>query len=414
MLVALLIGAVVTIAGVRLVVNEMQGAAGDLKAEYGSVDDLTAALEVHEQLGHQLLEAKPVDRQAFAGAQEDVEELFKAAAAVGVGNSSRTAALEQAHRDWQASLEQSGLWGGQAPELKENHIADATALMVAGSNVRQQLAAVQASSVDALDRGLVDTGFIEDLLFVARWALLFVAVGGTLYLRRRMVKDLIRPLNSLHRGVQNLEAGDYSHRLDVARRDELGEVAVAFNGMAAALQDSHAILTYRATHDELTGLANRTALAERLAASFNQDKATRTRNEGLLFIDIDDFKDVNDSLGHEGGDALLVQLAGRIRSSVRSEDLVARLGGDEFAVVVLDNDDGTPATGPVAERISEALSEPFVIGGRPLRVSLSIGAAQRTPDTADVRELLRQADSAMYRAKHGGKARYEAFDAPAG
>jgi diguanylate cyclase (GGDEF)-like protein len=225
-----------------------------------------------------------------------------------------------------------------------------------------------------------------------------------------MVKDLILPLNSLHRGVRNLEAGDYSHRLSVARRDELGEVAVAFNGMAAALQDSHEILTYRATHDDLTGLANRAALTERLAASFSQDKQARTRNEGLLFIDIDDFKDVNDSLGHEGGDALLVQLAERIRSSVRSGDLVARLGGDEFAVVVMDNDDGTPTTGPVAERIYEALSEPFVIGGRPLRVSLSIGAAQRTPETADVRELLRQADSAMYRAKHGGKARYEAFD----
>jgi diguanylate cyclase (GGDEF)-like protein len=414
MLTALLIGAVITIAGVRFVVNEMEGAAGHLKAEYGSVDQLTAALEVHEQLGHQLLEEKPVDRRAFAIAQEDVEELFKAAAAVGAGNASRTAALDQARQDWQAGLVRTGLWGGQAPDLTGNHAADATALMEAGSNVRQQLAAIQASSVDALDRGLVDTSFFESLLFVARWALLVVAVGGTLYLRRRMVKDLIRPLNSLHRGVQNLEAGDYSHRLEVARRDELGEVAVAFNGMAAALQDSHEILTYRATHDDLTGLANRAALAERLAASFSHDEGERTRNEGLLFIDIDDFKDVNDSLGHEGGDALLVQLAARIRSSVRSQDLVARLGGDEFAVVVMDNDDGTPATGPVAERIYEALSEPFVIGGRPLRVSLSIGAAQRTPDTADVRELLRQADSAMYRAKHGGKARYEAFDSLGG
>ncbi|RAX44305.1 hypothetical protein DQ354_15935 [Arthrobacter sp. AQ5-06] len=103
---------------------------------------------------------------------------------------------------------------------------------------------------------------------------------------------------------------------------------------------------------------------------------------------------------HEGGDALLVLLAERLRASVRSHDLVARLGGDEFVVVVLDNDDGTPATGAVAERIYEELSEPFVIGGRSLRVSLSIGVAQWT---ADVTELLRQADSAMYRAKDGGR-----------
>ncbi|GAA1763647.1 hypothetical protein GCM10009712_10310 [Pseudarthrobacter sulfonivorans] len=411
MLLTLLVGAVVTIVGVRFVVNELEGAARHLKVEYGSVDELTGALEAHEQLGHQLLEAHAVDRRALVGAQEAVEELFKAAAAADGGNADRSTALDQARHDWQASLERSGLWSGQAPDPTGSHSADATAFIEGSSSVRQQLAAIQVSSVDALGRGLVDTSFFEDLLFVARWALLFAAVGGTLYLRRRMVKDLIRPLNSLRRGVQNLEAGDYSHRLDVARRDELGEVAVAFNGMAAALQDSHEILTYRATHDDLTGLANRAALAERLAASFNQGEGTRIRNEGLLFIDIDDFKDVNDSLGHEGGDALLVQLAERIRASVRSQDLVARLGGDEFAVVVMNNDDGTPATAPVAERIHEALSEPFVIGGQPLRVSLSIGAAHRTPDTADVRELLRQADSAMYRAKHGGKARYEAFDA---
>ena len=127
----------------------------------------------------------------------------------------------------------------------------------------------------------------------------------------------------------------------------------------------------------------------------------------MLFIDIDDFKHVNDSFGHEGGDALLVQLAHRLRASVRSQDLVARLGGDEFAVVVSDHDDGTPATGPVAERIYQSLSEPFVIGGRQVRVSLSMGVAQRTADTADITELLRHADSAMYRAKHSGKARYE-------
>ena len=255
----------------------------------------------------------------------------------------------------------------------------------------------------------MDTRELEGLLVVGRFGLFVVAIGATLYFRRRVVKDLMRPVNSLRRGVLKLQAGDYSHRLDVARRDELGEVAVAFNGMAAALQDSHNTLTHRATHDDLTGLANRAALAERLAASFEPDSDLGAQHEGLLFIDIDDFKDVNDSLGHEGGDALLVQLAGRLRASVRSHDLVARLGGDEFAVVVLDNDDGTPATGPVAERIYEALSEPFVIGDRSMRVSLSMGVAQRTADTADVTELLRQADSAMYRAKHGGKARYEVY-----
>ncbi|WP_426939334.1 diguanylate cyclase domain-containing protein [Pseudarthrobacter sp. S3] len=407
MLLALFLGAAVTVVGVRFVVNEMEAANGRLQAEYGSVADLEAALEAHEQLGHQLLAAAPVNREAFFREQQDIEELYRAAAAVKAVDEGRSEALSAARQDWQAGLEKAGLWGDQVLNLTGNNVADAPAFAAASASVRTQLAAVQQASLQALNRGLVDTRELQGFLVIGRFGLFVVAIVATLYFRRRMVKDLMRPVNSLRRGVLKLQSGDYGHRLDVARRDELGEVAVAFNGMAAALQNSHKALTYRATHDDLTGLANRAALAERLLASFEPDSNRRTRHEGLLFIDIDDFKDVNDSLGHEGGDALLAQLAERLRASVRSHDLVARLGGDEFAVVVLDNDDGTPATGPVAERIYEALSEPFMIGDRSLRGSLSMGVAQRTADTADVTELLRQADSAMYRAKHGGKARYE-------
>ncbi|WP_427004438.1 diguanylate cyclase domain-containing protein [Pseudarthrobacter sp. H2] len=409
MLLALFVGAAVTVVGVRFVVSEMEAATGRLQAEYGSVAELAAALDTHEQLGHQLLSAAPVNRQAFILEQEDIEALFGAASVVQAADEGRPEALSAAQQDWQAGLEKGGLWGDQVLGLTGNNAANAPAFAAASAKVRAKLAGIQHSSLAALNRGLVDTRELEGLLVVGRSGLFVVAVGATLYFRRRMVKDLMRPVNSLRRGVLKLQAGDYSHRLDVSRRDELGEVAVAFNGMAAALQDSHGTLTYRATHDDLTGLANRAALAERLAASFEPGSDLRTRHEGLLFIDIDDFKDVNDSLGHGGGDALLVQLAGRLRASVRGHDLVARLGGDEFAVVVVDNDDGSPATGRVAERIYEALSEPFLIGGRSLRVSLSMGVAQRTADTADVTELLRQADSAMYRAKHGGKARYENF-----
>lgn len=407
MLLALFIGAAVTVVGVRFVVNEMEAAAGRLEAEYGSVAELAAALEAHEQLGHQLLAAGPVNTAAFAREQRNINELFHAASAVQAADDGRTEALSEAQQDWQAGLEKSGLWGDQVVNRTGTTVTDAAGFAAASSKVRVQLAAVQQSSLQALNGGLVDTRELESLLMFARFGLFVVAIGVTLYFRRRMVQDLMRPVNSLRRGVLKLQSGDYTHRLPVARRDELGEVAVAFNGMAAALQDSHKALTYRATHDDLTGLANRAALADRLLASFEAGGDRRSQHEGLLFIDIDDFKDVNDSLGHEGGDALLVLLAERLRASVRSHDLVARLGGDEFAVVVLDNDDGTPATGSVAERIYQALSEPFVIGDKSLRVSLSMGVAQRTADTADVTELLRQADSAMYRAKHSGKARYE-------
>jgi diguanylate cyclase (GGDEF)-like protein len=130
----------------------------------------------------------------------------------------------------------------------------------------------------------------------------------------------------------------------------------------------------------------------------------------VLFVDIDDFKDVNDSVGHEGGDDLLVQLAARLNECVRPHDLVARLGGDEFAIVVVEGDGGFTAV-DVAERILAALYEPFTVSGIRLLVSVSIGVAQRHPETADAAELLRRADFAMYIAKGDGKGCYQIFDA---
>jgi len=193
-------------------------------------------------------------------------------------------------------------------------------------------------------------------------------------------------------------------------RDVLGELDEAFNAMAGAVRSSQLALTLRATHDPLTGLASRASLTERLTSAFRSGSERRARQESLLFIDIDDFKDVNDTLGHDGGDALLTQLASRLNGCVRPHDLVARLGGDEFAILVTEDDDGTVAA-EVAERVLDALRAPFIVSGQVLAVTVSVGVAQRRRETADAAELLRQADFAMYMAKGGGKARYQLFDA---
>jgi len=151
-------------------------------------------------------------------------------------------------------------------------------------------------------------------------------------------------------------------------------------------------------------------LTERLQASFGPGADRRSRRESVLFVDIDDFKEVNDSLGHHGGDLLLVQLAGRLSACVRAHDTLARLGGDEFAIVVVEDADESIAS-LLADRILNALREPFAIGGVQLSVSASIGVAQRGPDTADAAELLKSADFAMYMAKGSGKDCYQLFDA---
>jgi len=216
---------------------------------------------------------------------------------------------------------------------------------------------------------------------------------------------------SMHQGVLTLQAGDYNHHIEVARHDELGELAMAFNDMADALYTSHLALTLRATHDSLTGLANRATLTERLTASFSSGSERRARGESLLFIDIDDFKDVNDTQGHEAGDTLLIQMAARLSACIRGHDLVARLGGDEFAILVMEDGGGGSVAVEVAERVLNVLRAPFIIGGECLVVTVSIGVAQRRPETGDAAELLRQADFAMYMAKGGGKACYQLFDA---
>ena len=165
-----------------------------------------------------------------------------------------------------------------------------------------------------------------------------------------------------------------------------------------------------AFHDALTGLPNRTLFLDRLEQSLR--RARRSDGDGgaaVLFLDLDRFKLVNDSLGHQAGDRLLESVARRLDAALRPGDTVARIGGDEFTVLLEDMTDAREAT-IVAERVLATLAEPFAIADRELVVSGSIGIALGGPD-ADPEELIRDADVAMYRAKADGKARHAVFDA---
>jgi diguanylate cyclase len=180
--------------------------------------------------------------------------------------------------------------------------------------------------------------------------------------------------------------------------------------LSSSLADRESLteqLRDQALHDALTGLPNRRSFEAHLAEAF----AERTSGSGpaILFFDLDDFKAVNDTFGHSAGDALLIAVARRLRGSVRQDELVARLHGDEFAVLV-PRCDGPEVATLVAERILNALAEPFVAGGRPLRVPASIGVALGTDDVVDLDGLSRNADVAMYLAKSHGKNRYAMFE----
>ena len=176
-------------------------------------------------------------------------------------------------------------------------------------------------------------------------------------------------------------------------------------------------LCHDAFHDQLTNLPNRALLMDRLRQCIERAKRRPEHFLALLFLDIDNFKVINDSLGHSAGDELLIETAQRLGAGLRSldtvsragEDTTVRLGGDEF-VILLDGIRTPCDAALVAERLQERLSPPFEISGRVVAVTASIGIVVTHGECADVNELLRNADTAMYRAKHAGKARHAMFD----
>ncbi|HVJ98512.1 MAG TPA: diguanylate cyclase, partial [Acidimicrobiia bacterium] len=192
---------------------------------------------------------------------------------------------------------------------------------------------------------------------------------------------------ALHRDVHNLV---------------LSEITLRQDNEAASKQ-----LSFQATHDSLTGLANRAVFTSRLDAIFSQRDDDRLI--GVLYIDVDRFKVVNDSLGHAAGDDLLVQVASRMGLALDDTALLARIGGDEFAVI-LDSIQSQGAAIRTADRIAEALNEPFPIAHRSVSISASIGVATTRRCDGDAESLLAQADAAQYRAKTAGRNRVEVFN----
>ncbi|KJH73219.1 diguanylate phosphodiesterase [Aliterella atlantica CENA595] len=168
-------------------------------------------------------------------------------------------------------------------------------------------------------------------------------------------------------------------------------------------------LRQNAFHDALTGLPNRILFMDRLEQAIGHTKRHKDHLFAVLFLDLDRFKVINDSLGHLTGDRLLVELANRLKLCLRQSDTVARLGGDEFTILLPDIEDSNDAV-RVAERIHEELSLPFALDANEIYTSASIGITLSTTGYDCAEEVLRDADIAMYRAKSQGAARYEIFN----
>ena len=200
--------------------------------------------------------------------------------------------------------------------------------------------------------------------------------------------------------------------LEVIAADMRGVAGV--DGLVLTMRDItdrkqlDAELRRQALHDSLTSLPNRALFLDRVGHALSRGHRDG-HSVGVLFMDLDDFKLVNDSLGHAGGDELLIAVAARLTTMIRPGDTVARFGGDEFALLVEDVDVASKI-GEVADRVQEAFQEPLSVGDDHVLVRVSIGIAVGGSDTHNPDDLLRDADAAMYVAKRNGKARHVLFE----
>ena len=236
-----------------------------------------------------------------------------------------------------------------------------------------------------------------------------VAAIAVIVLTSFLANRLIRPISNLTDAASAISNGEFSEPITLNRNDELGILAQSFERMRIAIKKSNEQLRYAALHDRLTGLPNRAFFNHELTQLITISQQDPDYLFAVLFIDLDGFKMINDTLGHEGGDLLLIDLARKLKASTRQSDLIARLGGDEFVILLKQIQNLETAT-TVADRILEKLSVPIGIKGHEVFASASIGIALSHPNYQNIDDFLRDADTAMYEAKANGKARYTIFE----
>lgn len=275
--------------------------------------------------------------------------------------------------------------------------------------VRQSLPGLQAEEefILGLSQPLAAVLAESDQLGVAILRIVIGFSALAIMLAALLARALSRPLNQIVTAVKAFAGGEATTTLPLNREDEIGLLARSVDHMQAQIQAQLANLhrhqdelDHLASHDSLTGLPNRRLFLDRL----DQALARAKRNDGqlaLLFIDLDDFKIINDTHGHAAGDAVLCAVAQRLRLQVREADTVARLGGDEF-ILLLDGIDEDAATQHVAEKVLAALAQPIPYRGVMLACKGSVGISHYPQDGTLAASLIAVADQAMYQAKPAG------------
>ena len=297
-----------------------------------------------------------------------------------------------------------------ADALRQGYLATAVAIE----------SSVEALHTEATKRALQTRSDVERAARFSRWAVIalvalaiLLSAAAATVVSRRITGSIARLVAFSGR----VAAGDFSARTPQGHADEFGILASAMNQMAESIENSNALLEssadtlkHQATHDPLTGLPNRALLEDRLRQAISYaDRYGRLMT--VVFINLDGFRRINDSLGRKAGDELLKVMAGRMRQCLRSVDTVVRTGGDEFVIILYDQPgDGTDIA-PALRKLLETIAQPARIGSQAVQLTGSMGVATYPADGADADALLMNADAAMSHAKASGRNNFEFYAA---
>ena len=404
LLVVMLLGGAVSLSGTIWLVSHSSDTAHRVEAEARvfaqlRADIVTGTIALSGAQG-------PRSGTALAAAQAAIKEGFMAAHAAALSPAGQEL-LRQAQTAWSAAMAKIQTLAQTAP-LATRAAVIGQVLSGEAPKVLTQLDQAGAAGRAAVRRDLQEQNRESQATLVGLAALTFLGLVLVKRLGRQLTREVLEPVSVLHAAADRFAAGDFNHAAAVAGGDEIGLLATSLNDMADAVAGSHRRLTLQASQDSLTGLANRTGFREKAGPALARPDR-REGEQALLFIDLDDFKNVNDLLGHGAGDELLRVVATRLADVVRPGDLVARLGGDEFAVH-LDQVPSPHAAFELAERMVATLRQPIVLLGHAVQVGASVGLAM-AHGGSDLDQLMQEADMAMYSAKGRGKNRVECYDA---
>lgn len=266
-------------------------------------------------------------------------------------------------------------------------------------------------SVIGYARILSNTAFIQQesarlLHNTALYALIAVLVGGII--TWLLLRSMVSQLSQLATAAETITQGQLQVNLPRFNgNDEVATLGKAFELMIQSLKTQIKELSYQATHDSLTQLPSRAILIDRLNQAFERSGQTK-HHVAVMFIDLDHFKEVNDSYGHETGDALLIEVAAIFKQHLHSSDTIVRMGGDEFCILIEDISN-IDLMSDIANNLNAQLKKPLQVNGKTLYISCSIGISLYPDDAQTPETILRNADSAMYRAKELGRNGYQFY-----